>query len=426
MKRSEYLESVRGQSTELRKRMDKTLYLDIQQEPKGKHSSIHEKLFFRQEIKRQLKENNRRQFRGDLIIEIDYFLTLANPPALQTLSKNYLDLLHKQMTRIDSQKSLLFNDDSQVKILISNYHLDEYDIKEPHIEITAYSLGYFIKDIELADRILNNKFTNSDHFKDSRFDDNFRQDYNHDSRDYIIDLKNLEEKKEFYIRTFGEQYYILQKHFYTRQIQEQFLKQNNLGTRELISIFQPYFPNNKKYIKEKTFQSIWNSTRNLIFFSLSFLDFGNAPIKKGEKNIFKNNLKEELQRFKEKYKVLFPLLQPISVIIFFVPPKRNIVDLDNLALYIVPIVNEILEPPSITQFIYDNKYLNELLKKEVKITQQFPPNSIASYQLIHLPRQENDPENGAIKFVIADGLYHISNIWRTVKDTISKWERDYY
>lgn len=77
-------------------------------------------MFFRQEVKKQLKEKNRRPFKSDLILEIDYFTTQNNPPALHTLSKNYLDLLHKPMPHIDSFSGLLFKDDSQVKILISN------------------------------------------------------------------------------------------------------------------------------------------------------------------------------------------------------------------------------------------------------------------------------------------------------------------
>jgi len=423
MTRTEYLETIEGQSYERLKRMIKTIYLDIKQEPKGKNSSNHEKLFFRQEIKRQLKEMNRRPFKGDIILEIDYFTTQNNPPALQTLSKNYLDLLHKSMPDIDSNKGLLFQDDSQVKILISNYHLDEYGKQDPHIRISAYSLGNFYKDIELADRILSNKFDDSDSFRHLRFEDDLREDFDYNGSDYIDELRDLEKDKEFYNKHFGEQYYVLQKHFYTRQIQEKFLKQNNVGIRDIISLFQPYFSYNKKYFDDKRFQSLWDSTRNLIFFSSSFLDFGNAPLQDGEKAVFKMKLQKELQKFKEKYKILFPLLQPISVIITFLPPKRNVVDLDNLARYIVPFVNEILEPPATFKLTYDRKYLNELLKNEVEIAQRFPPNSIASYQLIHIPRQDKDPENGEIKFVITDGLYPTTNIWRTVDDLIDKWER---
>jgi len=423
MTRTEYLETMEGQSLDRFKRMIKTIYLEVAQEPKGKNSTDREKLYFRQEIKRQLKEWKRRPFRGDLIMEIDYFTTQKVPPALHTLSKNYLDLLHKPMPHIDSYKGLLFNDDSQIKILISNYHIDEFDKQRACIKIKAYSLGFFIKDIEFTDRIINNKFENSDYHRHSNFEDELLYERNHDNRDYVDDLLELERDKEFYDKTFGEQYFLLQKQFCTRQIQEQFLKINEFGIRNLISIFQPVFSYYKQYSADKSFQSIWGSSRNLIFFSSSFLDFGNAPQKKGESNIFKTNLKEELKKFKENFKILFPLLQPISVIITFIPPKQKVVDLDNLARYIAPFVNEIFEPPSTIQLTYDNKYQNELLRREVEITQQIPPNSIASYQLIHLPRQNNDHENGEIRFVITDGLYHMNNIWSTVNEFIDKWDK---
>lgn len=424
MTRTEYLETKEGQSRERLKRTWKTIYLVIEQEPKGKNSSNQDKLFFRQEVKRQLKEMKRRSFKGDIILKIDYFTTQNNPPALHTLSKNYLDLLHKSMSEIDTNKGLLFQDDGQIKILISNYHLDEYGNREPKIRISAYSLGNLYKDIELADRILSNKFEDSNYFRQSKFEDDFRLELDSNrSSDCIDDLRSLEKNKKFYINNFGKQYYYLQKHFYIRQIQEQYLKQNNFGIREIISLFQSNFSYYKKYANDRSFQNIWDSRRNLIFFSSDFLDFGDAPTQVGEKTIFKKNLQKKLKKFKEKYKILFPLLQPISVIITYLPPKHNIVDLDNLARYIVPFVNEILEPPLTFQLTYDKKYLNGLLKKEVEITQRFPPNSISSYQLIHIPRQEKDPENGKIDFVIADGLYFTSNIWRTIDNIIDKWEK---
>lgn len=424
MTQTEYLETREGQSHERLKRISKTIYLVINQEPKGKNSSNQEKLSFRQEVKRQLTESGRRPFKGDIMLEIDFYTTQNNPPALHTLSKNYLDLLHKSMPQIDANNRILFKDDAQIKILISNYHLDEYGNREPQIRISAYNLDNFYKDVELTDRILNNRFDDGDSFRHSRFEKDFKQDFYHNSNsDYTYKLNELEKKKDVYINKFGEQLYCIQRQFYISQIQEQYLKQNYFGIRNIISLFQSNFSYYKKYADDKRFQTIWDSSRNLIFFSSNFVEFGEAPIHEGEKIIFKKNLQNKLRKFKEKYKILFPLLQPISVIITFIPPKHNVVDLDNLARYIVPFVNEILEPPSTLLLSYDRKYLNELLKKEVDIAQRFPPNSISSYQLIHIPRLKKDPENGKIGFIITDGLHIESSIWRTVDNTIYKWDK---
>ncbi len=427
MTRSEYLETIEGQYNERSKRKMKIVYLNIEQEPKSKRGiSNQEKLFFRQEVKRQLKAMNRRPYGGDIILEIDYFTTQNNPPALHTLSKNYLDLLHKPIPEIDNYKGILFKDDSQIKILISHYHLDEFGKQKPHIRIRSYNLSKFYKDIELADRIINNKFDDSDYFLHSKLKNYSEKDLElDDDSDYFAEIKDLKNSKDFHINNFGEQSYYFQKDFLIRRIQERYLRQNKLELFELISLFKSNFSFYKKYANDIRFKEIWDTwdtNRNLIFLASNFLELGNAPLREGETSIFKENLQKKLRSFKKKYKILFPLLQPISVIIIFLPPKYNIVDLDNLARYIVPFVNDILKPPASFQLIYDKKYLNKLLKKDVELVQRFPPNSIASYQLIHIPRKENDPDNGEIKFIITDGLYNKSNVWKIINDFIEKWE----
>ena len=358
------------------------------------------------------------------MLEIDYYTTKDNPPELQTLSKNYLDLLHKRMPHIDIFKSILYSDDSQIKILISNYHIDEEKQKNPFIEIRAYSLRYFLEDIDLADRIITNKFSDSDKYSYSNFEDQLEEERANYHKDYFEDLRELEESKDDYDVLFGKQYYTLQKNYLLRQIQEQFLKRNTLNINSLITLFQPFIYNNKKYSTNKSFQNLWNSSRNLIFFSPAFLHFGNAPQFTGESGIFNVNIKKELSSFREKFKILFPLLHPISVIVTFIPPKQRIMDLDNLAKAIVHFVNEIFKPPTIIQLTYKDLNIPDLLKNELEITQHFPPNSIASYQTIQLPRFDNDPINGKIGFLITDGFYHMNNVWRTVEEIINKWERD--
>lgn len=424
MTRTEYLETIEGQSHERTKRWINTNYLVIQQEPKSKTSiSRSEKIFFRQEVRRQLKERNRRAHKGDIILEIDFYTTRNNPPALHTLSKNYLDLLHKDIDE-DKLGGLLFKDDRQIKILIANYHLNIFGKQEPEIRVTSYSLSSFIKDIELTDRIYTNKFDDADCFMHRRFiHETEREEKIFDTSDYWEDLRSLEKNKEKYLKQFGEQFYDLQKHFLVRQIQERYLKQNEIGIRDLTSIFQHRFSYNKRYSADEHFQKIWNITSGYIFLSSDFVGLGNAPTQEGETRIFKDKLQEQLKVFKEKHKILFPLLQPINVTITFVPPKHNVIDLDNLARYIVPFVNEIFQPPATHRLAYDNKYLNQLLKTEIQITQRFPPHSITGYQLIHIPRKEEDPEDGRIDFVITDGFGLKSNVWHLVDNAIDKWEK---
>ena len=125
MNRSEYINTRRGQSYEFYKRYKDRLSITINQEPKSKNGILkNEKIEFRDEVLRQLKNQNRRAFRKDIVLQIDFQTTANNPPSVQNLVKNYFDLLHKEMPDIDEKKWLLFKDDNQVKVIIANLYLN--------------------------------------------------------------------------------------------------------------------------------------------------------------------------------------------------------------------------------------------------------------------------------------------------------------
>lgn len=236
--------------------MDK-VYLSVDQEPKSKNSiSLEEKQFLRESIKNQLKKQNRRPFRGDIIFEIDFQTTEDNPPAIQTLTKNYLDLLHKEVPEVDDKKEILFKDDGQIKTLIADYHLNEFGNQTPQIRIRVYRYSHFIKDIELADRIRKDQFRESDSYsyhyrKFDDWEDEDRMDFNDN---YYDDLRKLEKDKNWYDSKFGPDFYNLQKHYLQRRIQEQFLQRNNISIHDLISLHQSSFSSNKKYVDDEFFE----------------------------------------------------------------------------------------------------------------------------------------------------------------------------
>jgi hypothetical protein len=131
-------------------------------------------------------------------------------------------------------------------------------------------------------------------------------------------------------------------------------------------------------------------------------------------------LKKKLSDFRKKYKVLFPLLQPISLTIFYTPPKHNTLDSDNLARYVIPLVAEIFQPPPTLKM--DFEYISNTFKPN--FVQRLPKNSIASYQLIQMPRTNSTVDEGIINFYITDGLFSNNNIWWSIETFIDKWEDD--
>lgn len=421
MRRTEYFETEDGQKWLYWKRLIKEMHFEVEQEPKTKKSlKLEDKRYFRKKIKEQLQKDNRRAYRTDIILEIDFYTTDKNPAPLQTLSKNYLDLLHKSMPDIDNYKSILFNDDSQIKILIANYHLNEYGDNKSLIRIRTNTLTNFYEDISLADRILRNDFNDKDYSNNYKFEDYLRDEDLDDDTDAYNDYKELKNNKEQHYKTFGEQYYLAQEYLLKKELQERYLHINRISINDLINLYQSEFIKNKKYDDKKTIKKIFSATKNYVYIASDFFDLGEAPTEEGESTIFKEHIRKKLNLFREQKPILYPFLLPISIIVLFTPPERNIIDLDNLARrYIVSFITEILKPPASNAKVLENY---EFYNNQYKINQKYHPYSLKNYQLLHLPREENSPVNGEIKFVITNGDTIYKNIKDSVYNLINKWE----
>jgi len=247
MNRTEYFETEEGQKRLRWNRLLREMHFNIKQEPKTKKSlRIEDKRHFRKTVKEQLQKINRRAYQGDIILEIDYYTTANNPPPLQTLSKNYLDLLHKPMPEIDNFEGILFKDDSQIKILIANYHLNEYGNNKPLIRITTNTLKNFYEDINLAGRILKNDFHDKDYSNNYKFDDYLREENLNDNYDVYNDYADLLKNKDQIYNTWGEQYYLSREYMYKKEIQERYLHLNRIAIRDLINLYQSEFSDNRK------------------------------------------------------------------------------------------------------------------------------------------------------------------------------------
>lgn len=419
MGRYEYLETKEGQIHERWKRVVDMIYLKVLQDPKGKKGMSSEaKREFRSKIKDELKRKKRRAFSGNIILEIDFYTAEDYPPPIQTLVKNYLDLLHKPMPEIDNLKDILFKDDSQIRILIANYHLNRIGKNEAKIEIKAYRYSHFIKDVELADRILHQDFDDDNYDPDDEKEEN----YAHDIEYYFEELSNLEDnnRKGFY-KT-NQETYELQKSMIMQRLQEQYLKSKALSVDDIISILEASHISKAKYLPKDEIDNLLELARSFIPMKTGYIEAGGAPMEKGDTKIFREKLKESINEFKKNHKILFPLLHPISIVGFHTPPKRNIADLDNLARQITPFVTEIFKPPLSYTPKSTLKHLSPSQRKAIELAQKFPENGITSYQMIQIPRKKDSPEKGSVNFFMTDGYPNLNNIWRSIDRLIDEWE----
>lgn len=411
MKRSEYIETREGKRLEKTKRFIKNVWLDIYQEPGTKKSlSIEDKRFFRSEVQKKLKIGNRRAFRSDIILEIQFFTSQDHPVPIRTLTKNYLDLLHKPMPEIDTLEKILFNDDDQIKLLISNYHFDFFGNSKAKIRIRAYRYSLFKKDIELADQL------SHDFEFDEGLGNRLRNDYDNRYDSYV---DHLNDKKWMLENGMNESFYQT-KRYQLQSLQESYLKSHAVTYKDLLYIFQSSFKKNKIYENDPEFKKIWKTLKDFTTLSFNTIALGGAPIASGESKIFKENLSVKLNEFKSKHKILFPLLYPIGITVFYTPPARNAQDLDNLARLIIPLIIDIFNPPPSTntsQVVVDTF---PQFKIEEYGKQKLPKNAITNYQIVNRPRNNDSPEVGEIDLFISDGMNFHYNLWNQI-DTVNEY-----
>lgn len=417
MKRIEYINTRRGQSYEYLKRYSDRISISILQEPKSKDGiRIADKIDFRNQINSKLKELNRRAFRKDIVLQIDFQTTANNPPSVQNLVKNYLDLLHKEMPEIDNKKWLLFKDDDQVKVLIANIYFNEDGSKTPEIKIQAYRYNHFINDIQLVERIKYDRFE-----EDDFYDDDFKKPTKED----LVNEIDLFEDFEFdvdpedSIKRYGYDLANILKEYKVRKRQQLRLKMNSLTVDDILNLIET---DKRKGLYSMMFEK-WNKTfKNFIFVIKDSIEIGESPTEKGQKKLLKERTKSLLEQFKKNNSDLVPLYTPIGITVLFTPPVNNILDLDNLTRYILPILNEIFKPPTLYDHIkYTSKYAKEI-SDQITFSQNVPKYGVMKYQVIKLDREDNSPKNGTISLFITDGLVLSNNAWWKVDSYIWDWK----
>lgn len=438
MRKLDYLNTRKGQLNLRWKRKLARLYFSIDQEPKVK-ASDEANIRFQNNILNTLKELKRRAYRSPVILELTFTITENNPPSIYKLAKHYIDLLEKPIEESKiRRKNLLFSNDRLIKILIVNYYIYDKDSK-PHISIKSESFSNFLKDVELIDRIkTNNFFENGNGLRcySSNYME-FKIDYNngiHNSHvhDPIEELRSFERNKNSFINIYGEKVYNIQRNFFLKLAQLNYLKASEFKINHLISLFSPNIhKNTSKYKKDRLhdFLGIMEKQyRNLLFSPPFSIDLSSTPTRSGEDEVFKSHITKVLDDFKRKYPILFPLRNLLSVTILFVPPKRSDIDLDNLASYIIPIINEKVQPPSSFLELIDSCDNEDLgMRKFINNKRNIMPNipkfGITNYQVIKLPRLEDDPENGYVRLIFEDGS-KCKNLLSNINIIIDKWEEN--
>jgi len=430
MEKLKYFNTPKGQIYLRRARLKSWFHVKIDQEPSSKSIKKFDAIYFQRKVLEALKLRHKRAYSSPLVLQIDFYTSQKNPPSIHNLAKNYLDLLKYPVpgSKIKNRR-ILYNDDRQIKLLIVNYCLGGG--QGVHIEVET--LRNFICDLDLIRRIEMSDFEESDDFdyydltyfhkeidgsgdNDLDIDDGFGSD----------DLRELEAEKNDYVKRGRLKFYLTYKDMIIRDIQRSYLKSRQITINSLLSIFPSYYLKEKsKVTGVKIFDDIAGIGRNLV--GTLGIRLPNKPTKRGGSSEFKKEIKVILEDFKRKFNELFPLKSVLGLTILFLPPKNQGIDLDNLARkYIVPFVNDIVRPPrnyadTIDMENMEDGFLKKHLLDELNKLPKEPQYSITQYQIIEMPRLEQDSSEGYIRLLFNDGGYE-SNLWAKVKNILDEWE----
>lgn len=452
MNRTEYLLTSRGAYNRFMNRYirDFCTYC-IYGNPKSKGTmKKEEKLNFQLELLKQMKANRKRSYNRNTKICIDMwvYVTKDNPPHIHKIPKNYLDLLSTPVDKsIIKRKKLLFEDDMQVSYLNVKYIVDKTE--KARIEMTVYKYSSFIEDLRLADSILHDNINHFEGTIDSVYEDDEAFDEYASAYDELSDYKREQKNMSTSIDENVNKWNKIFADFKVQRLQETFLRMNNFNICEMFRLLGENI-SYENSIKPKKFQDIVQSSCMLNNVESELINLNDIkkleslvrikmdknfkiylpqlPTNNGKMNVFKNKIRSEMKNFKIKNKFLDSLLIPVSLKVSYKPPLTSVdfhKDLDNIMRIIVPIFHDEFKPP-ISRF-QRKDYYDVLVEDRDKYYQQYMEKlpkginyQILGYEIVEIPRSENDESDGYLTVGIADAFSNglLYKVWEVIDELI--------
>ena len=432
--KSEYLKTPRGQyGRYMWRKLRGRSHYSFDEEPKSKKSMKRpQKIEFQRKLLKKLKAHKKRAYRSSIIAELSFETTAQNPPFIHSVVKNYQDLFEKPLDKSIPWKGLVYQDDKNIFGISARYHPGA---GEPGIKASFVPFRDFLKDLDLVGEIISGEY--SDYIKCYDFEDLMaeiqgrrRDDYDDDSlesqRDFIYD-------RETFVQALGEEAYNAMLLSHRISAQEHLLRGLDLSVRDLHLFYMPLImeqkygrqiPSSKQGLDEIPYV-----TSKWIANSPIRIQLPNVPLKKGDTEVFKQEVRSSLDAFHRGHPIFKPLHIPVNLNVLYKPPKafgNFFNDLDNMMRMIVPAFNEIFEPPSthVSHVNLDGIKDPELYKSLKRMQERIPRSvrtSICGYDIYKMPRSSGDDAQGYLTASFSSGTSSISSPVFIIDSIIDKW-----
>jgi hypothetical protein len=369
---------------------------------------------FRNAIREDLVGQGRRSFNGAICLSLELETSGHQPAPIQTLAKNYLDLLGRATSASDktNARRLLYGDDSQVHVLsVSCRH----GVEDPTFSLEAGRLSDFIADLQYVRDLERDypEITERDMYADLEYDDALE----HIRKVGKMDANEL-------ATDYGRVSKILAETHSRRVVQEHLVNTGQLQLRELAQL---YTPDSAGSLRSKLSQI----AEDWVVGSPFRIGLPALP-SVGQSEYFRNAVREQIRIFRDK---LAHLIQPLKMQVGlevlvrprFCSNKSELFDLDNLVRdYLLPQFLDQFSPPS--DFLHtvdffekadEEPYITEMrqrrdaLPKGVRI-------GVVRYEVFRLPAATAESPDGYVTVNLTDCTYGGSSIFGRIDSLVAK------
>lgn len=304
------------------------------------------------------------------MVELRFSATSKDPPEIQSIAKNYIDLLYSD----PSSKRRILRDDRQISYLSVRY--DPSSRPPPRVMFHVNRLSTFQEMARLARDLT------------SEVPLDRREIY--DVNSCLDQLNDWRDDQAFIVKHFGRQMFVDHLQVLRSTAQMAFLENTSSVINSIL--LQTFHKRVSTASLEKSVEQEGLDDRILFSKGISS-ELGRLP-RHGGSAQFAKNISCAIEQMRDRNSLLFPLMTEIALVVFYLPPRTGGSDLDNLAQRIIPVVHRNLCRPESDSSSGINLEISAADKKRRQITR---------FEVVKLTRTESDNDEGSVHLALCDG-----------------------
>lgn len=440
---NEFWDNWSGREIQWRQRRLRTrrLYLDGEPRPKRKNRGRRRALEAQRNLVKQLQSVRHHPLTGPVALDLNFHVTADQPPALYKLAKYLMDVLGATQSEGDGggRRRVLYRDDCQVKLLY--VHLWHPALGREaavnakgsgHTWLTARPLRDVVEDIRLL------RWLEAD--GDSDVDDDqapfFRPEIPHLEPGLTFDpsqATSIEEAKRW-----ADLNNWLALHDRSL-LQDAVLRSTDADVALLLRQFPESIegarPQRRPLAANTVIQTIYEQldalhvqNRDSLLSSPIAVPLPSLPRGSNERQRFKANIRQELEQWRARWPVFQTLLVPLKVTFLVIPAAEQGRDLDNIALDVLPLVHDVLQPlPDswLRRFPLPTAQERVEATKNQRQLRFLSSSSVTAFEVIELQRRADDPPSGLLRLALGSGN-EIGSTWTRVTDYVEQHMEEHH